>query len=590
MDYENNDAPSCKLNQIENVKRCNKCYKIPLIKPIIRNYKYYIECICENGHIDEINLEDYLYNNNNSINKIDCFECKKKQENDFLNFYYCISCEQILCNNCIINHRNDFHQVIFLSKYDSTCLEHNLSFTHYCKDCKKNICLLCSEIHQGHQKIFLSNNLFPNQKIEEIINKGNNDILKFKKIKDELIEGLEKQIKKIKAIYSKYETNMNLLYSLFNNLINTYNIEEQLNNYNYEIIENLKIIEKIKFPFNEPFPCFSGCNNIYEKSEIFISYYEQKFKFTKNDIFKILNYHSDIINQIILLKDGRIASCSNDKSIIIYNKEDFNVQLKIEFKDENNNSNEKDNNCILNIMQANNDYIFASFYSGNISIIKLTSLTSYQIIQNINAHKEIVRKIIELKDGRFVSCSQDKTIKIWKFINDELIIDKIINVDYSISSIEEVNENEIISTPVLENGSIIFWDINECKITHKIDGFACVHCWNILKKISNNTFIVGGARNIYLIKDYKLIDNINYINTSLKEIYSVCYLNNGNILTGHYNGFIKQWELKDDKLKYIGEKKIHDNRIRVISQINNLILSGSNDKIIKVFKIQSILN
>ena len=77
----------------------------------------------------------------------------------------------------------------------------------------------------------------------------------------------------------------------------------------------------------------------------------------------------------------------------------------------------------------------------------------------------------------------------------------------------------------------------------------------------------------------------NYINTSLKEIYSVCYLNNGNILTGHYNGFIKQWELKDDKLKYIGEKKIHDNRIRVISQINNLILSGSNDKTIKVFKI-----
>ena len=284
-----------------------------------------------------------------------------------------------------------------------------------------------------------------------------------------------------------------------------------------------------------------------------------------------------------MLKDGRIASCSNDKSIIIYDEEDFTVQLKIEFKDENNNSNEKDNNCILNIMQANNDYIFASFYSGNISIIKLTSLTSYQIIQNINAHKEIVRKIIELKDGRFVSCSQDKTIKIWKFINDELIIDKIINVDYSISSIEEVNENEIISTPVLENGSIIFWDINECKITHKIDGFACVHCWNILKKISNNTFIVGGARNIYLIKNYQIINDVNLLLQC--EVYSICYLNDGTILTGHFKGIIKQWDLKNDKLKYIGEKKIHDNRIRVISQINNLILSGSNDKTITTFKI-----
>ena len=187
MDYENNDAPSCKLNQIENVKRCNKCYKIPLIKPIIRNYKYYIECICENGHIDEINLEDYLYNNNNSINKIDCFECKKKQENDFLNFYYCISCEQILCNNCIINHRNDFHQVIFLSKYDSTCLEHNQSFSHYCKNCQKNICNICLKNHNNHNLILLSDEFLNNIK-----NKINN-INELKNIKDEIISGLKKK-------------------------------------------------------------------------------------------------------------------------------------------------------------------------------------------------------------------------------------------------------------------------------------------------------------------------------------------------------------------------------------------------------------
>ncbi len=54
--------------------------------------------------------------------------------------------------------------------------------------------------------------------------------------------------------------------------MNSYIYEVSLNNYNYEIIENLKEIEKIKFPF----PDFSSCKNIYEKSEKFISFYEMK--------------------------------------------------------------------------------------------------------------------------------------------------------------------------------------------------------------------------------------------------------------------------------------------------------------------------
>ena len=404
-----------------------------------------------------------------------------------------------------------------------------------------------------------------------------------KNIKDEIIEELNQQIEELKKIiktiediYSRYENNMNLLYSLYNNLEKTYIYENQLNNYNYEIIENFKSIHKIKFPFDESFPSFST-NNIYDKSKIFIDYYKLKFSSLDNCKSKTLNYHSDVVNQIILLKDGRIASSSNDKSIIIYNQEDFSVQLQIKNFDSE----------VLNIMQGSNDYIFASLYSGNISFFKLNPNNSNLNIQNIKAHKDIVRKIIELKDGRYVSCSEDKTIKIWKFINNNLILDRTINVDSlkkGVSSIEEVNENEIISTPINENGSILFWNINEGKIISQINDIACVFCWNLLKKISNNTFIVGGAREIYLIKDYKLIDRIQI---GLQcEIYSICCLNNGNILTGHFNGFIKYWNINNNKLKYIDEKKFHQTSIRVINQINdNSILTGSDDITINLIKI-----
>ena len=585
MNNESNEAPICSFNQLENIKRCNKCYKIPLIELIKKYNKYFIKYKCENGHSDEINLEDFLKNNKNSINKIDCFDCKKKQENEneFLNFFYCVTCKQILCGKCIINHRIEFHQSFLLSKYDSTCLEHNQSFSYYCKDCNKNICILCSKDHKIHHQISLSEILIYDKNLKEIKNKVQ-EIYKLKNIKDGIIEELNPNIEKdkkiikiIEDIYSRYENNMNLLYSLYNNLEKTYIYEIQLNNYNYEIIENFKSIEKLKFPFDEPFPSFSACNNIYDKSEIFINYYKLKFSSLDNCKSKTLNYHSDVVNQIILLKDGRIASSSNDKSIIIYNQEDFSVQLQIKNFDSE----------VLNIMQGSNDYIFASLYSGNISFFKLNPNNSNLNIQNIKAHKDIVRKIIELKDGRYVSCSQDKTIKIWKFINNNLILDRIINVDsleIGVSSIEQVNENEIISTPINENGSIMFWNINECKIISQINGIACVFCWNLLKKISNNTFIVGGAREIYLIKDYELIDRIQ-IELGC-DVYSICYLNNGNILTGDKNGFIKYWNFNNNKLEYNGKRKFHDNRIRVISQISDdLILSGSNDSKINIIKI-----
>ena len=65
-----------------------------------------------------------------------------------------------------------------------------------------------------------------------------------------------------------------------------------------------------------------------------------------------------------------------------------------------------------------------------------------------------------------------------------------------------------------------------------------------------------------------------------------CYLYDWSILT-HENGYIKQWDLNNNEWKLIGEKKVHDDRIRVISQLkNDLILTGSEDKKINIYKIE----
>ena len=83
----------------------------------------------------------------------------------------------MLCNNCIYNHINKLHQYIPLSRYDSICLEHNQSFSHYCKNCNKNICLLCLNNHQQHNIILLSQ-IFINDDYLQIIKTKEKDILK----------------------------------------------------------------------------------------------------------------------------------------------------------------------------------------------------------------------------------------------------------------------------------------------------------------------------------------------------------------------------------------------------------------------------
>ena len=103
---------------------------------------------------------------------------------------------------------------------------------------------------------------------------------------------------------------------------------------------------------------------------------------------------------------------------------------------------------------------------------------------------------------------------------------------------------------------------------------------NNIKKLLNDIIIVGGKKFIYLINNYELINKIE-INS---ECYSICYLNDGSILTGDKKGYIKKWNLNNYELKLIEENKVHDNSILVISQLKDgLLLSGSEDTKINIY-------
>ena len=269
---------------------------------------------------------------------------------------------------------------------------------------------------------------------------------------------------------------------------------------------------------------------------------------------------------------------------------------------------------ICDLIQTNNGNIIASFTRGFIFVFKLNS-TSYELIQKIKAHDDAcdVEKTIEIKDGRLISCSNDNTIKIWKYNNNKYTLENILrakkskkvldkrrerrflfdicchlgrtneyDIYYDVDDILELNNNIIVSIPNV-NGPIIFWNIKELQMECKFKGI-CRDRGNILKKLSNKLFIVGGVKYIYLfsILNYKLINKIeiNY------KCSNICCLSDGNILTGHEDGIIRQYNLINNELKLIGEKKYHSDWIITILQLKkDLIISTSYDKKIKLFQI-----
>ena len=109
----------------------------------------------------------------------------------------------------------------------------------------------------------------------------------------------------------------------------------------------------------------------------------------KNPILA-LNYHKDWIFCLSILKDGRLISCSIDKSIIIYNKATYQPDLIInEHKD-----------LVTCIIQLSSGILVTCSSDKTIKLFNIKE-NNYNIIQTLNDHTGCVNKIIEIEKKIF---------------------------------------------------------------------------------------------------------------------------------------------------------------------------------------------
>ena len=560
-----------------DIPRCIKCNLICSIKlSYIGNYEPRIIYECENNHYGNISLEEYLNKYNNfSLLKEKCSNCGKDQKESKVDFLYCSICRIFICNSCQINHNGDKHSIMDIRRYDSICSKHSNLYSAYCTKCKKNLCVYCLKKHNYHEMINLSELKYSKKsklRLQEEMNNIKNRIKDLDKIKENIVS----EINKIKESTKKEM-------ELINILINSFEYVESQKNLNYNVIQNLKNIDKV-FKANK-IKIFEKLNkdgtnylNILQDLKTINSSFQSNFK--------KLNNHTSYVYYISKLNDGRLISCSCDNLLNIYKKDTYELQVSVKEHEE----------TIYCFTQLKDGRIITCSEDKTMKIIKLLEDNKYQIDQTLEGHKNAVYKVIEIKDNELISISYDKTMKIWK-LNTENKFECLLNIIFqnsnSYCNILKLNEFEF-ATSSCSDYCIKFWNPKNYSNIATINSIYIEWTYDTMCLLDNDLLCVGGkdSKGFYLIKisSHQLIKNI----LGPQTIYSIIECIDGLFLcsilneNGNYAIVKYEYEYETNNLKKVVEKeKSHDNYCIYSSiELNRrTIASCSNDNSIKLWEI-----
>ena len=300
-----------------------------------------------------------------------------------------------------------------------------------------------------------------------------------------------------------------------------------------------------------------------------------------NPILKMINsinFHNDEINSMSIFPSGNLISVSDDKSIKIYDN-NFNILQSIE--------NAHDDSIDYVDIKDENNFVTCSKDKTIKTWINKNNKNKFVLNKIIkNAHNRTLWKVIYCKNGNLISCSWDKTIKIWdetKKNNYQLItILSYLNHIWSILLLED--KNLLLSSG---SGGTYFWKLITYEYIFHIKDANCYDN-NGLKRIDENRIIVGGDSeiiNIISICDRKIIKKIE---SDFRCLGIYVIPNKEIFLIGGFNDIkIYRYDIYECILII---KNAHNGAIYGFVQVNNnLIAFYGNDKIIRIWSINSLI-
>ena len=123
----------------------------------------------------------------------------------------------------------------------------------------------------------------------------------------------------------------------------------------------------------------------------------------KYELKQVLTEHNDKVTYICEIENERIVSCSLDKRILIWKKDNEQYTIEKELKGHSEGVNKVISLGFNKIASCSKD-----------KTIKIwNTKDSYECIATLQEHKENVVSILQLADKRLVSISTDRTLLFW---------------------------------------------------------------------------------------------------------------------------------------------------------------------------------
>ena len=290
----------------------------------------------------------------------------------------------------------------------------------------------------------------------------------------------------------------------------------------------------------------------------------------------IIKEHLDFVYSLLLLKDKRIASCSEDKTIRIFNPIK-NYQCEIIIKGHL--------NAIYSICQLENSHIVSCSLDNSIRIWSITQYSYRCMFSIFNAHNYSISKVLSLSSERIASSSWDNTIKIWKGTSEysDIPIRVLRGHTDIVRTIIEIKERNILVS-ISYDKNLLIWSLLTYQCVSVIRGVDCLSNNNIIRK-DIDRLLIGDNDRINIVNINKCFIEDTIVNK--EKCDSLCKLTDTLIICGCMNSNLYLLDSNKKELVLVGG--LHSNLISDIITINeSTLISSSWDSNIIVWKWEDL--
>lgn len=293
-------------------------------------------------------------------------------------------------------------------------------------------------------------------------------------------------------------------------------------------------------------------------------------------LLKYIIEKGSAVTSMCILKDGRLAASSSDKTIKIFNILSFICEVTITGH----------NDCVWHISVLANGHLLSTSYDTTLKIWEIKE-NKYSCIATLTGHTDRVTTGIKLSSNRIASCSDDKTIKIWSSTAPFTCKKTITEKDIVFNCIHELKNGSGIVCGSYWNPCLMLFD-NKKYTTKKT--LPEIDCWstNCLLEVGDK-MIVGRQNDVLIIKidSFKIVGMVKESNS--KCFYSFVQLGDNTILAGCKNldneGMILNFETKTFEI--FSSQIAHESNITgFVNLEGSSLISSSLDGSIKVWKIE----